>query len=71
MQKCLRQIRYHSAKFNFRIRVVYLCGEENRISDSLSRWHLSQSYREEFFKATKNLNLSETIVLNFTVNDYW
>ena len=28
---------YHSAKFNFRIRAVYLCGEDNRISDSSSR----------------------------------
>ena len=71
MQKCFREIRYHSAKFNFTIRAVYLYGEENKISDSLSRWYLLQSYREEIFKATKNLNLSETIVLNFTVNDYW
>ena len=71
MQKCLREIRYHSAKFNFRIRAVYLRGEDNRISDSLSRWHLSQSYRDEFFKATKNLQLTETIVFNFELNEYW
>ena len=71
MQKCLREIRYYSAKFNFRIRVVYLRGEDNRISDSLSRWHLSQSYRDELFKATENLQLTEMIVSNFEINDYW
>ena len=68
MQKCLREIRYHSANFNFRIRAVYLHGEDNRISNSLSRWHLSESCRDEFRKATKNLNLSEMIVSNFAVN---
>ena len=37
MKRCLREMRFHSAKFNFRIRAVYLKGINNRISDSLSR----------------------------------
>ena len=71
MQKCLREIRFHSAKFNFRVRVVHLPGDQNRISDSLSRWHLSDSYKKEFEKATKGHKLSETVVSNFTIADYW
>ena len=71
MEQCLREIRYHSAKFNFRIRAVHLKGVDNRISDCLSRWHLSQSYIDAFYKATKSLNLTETIVSNFEISDLW
>ena len=67
MQKCLREIRFHSAKFNFRIRAVHLPGEQNRISDSLSRWHLSNTFK----KATKSYKLTETVVSNFKIADYW
>ena len=63
MQKCLREIRFHSAKFNFRLRPVHLPGDQNRISDSLSRWI--------FLKVTKGLDLTETIISNFKIADYW
>ena len=46
-------------------------GEQNRISDSLSRWHLSQSYADIFKEATVNCNLTETIVSNFEIAEYW
>ena len=71
MQKCLREIRYHSAKFNFRIRAVYFKGVQNRISDSLSRWYLSQSHIDIFTKSTKDLSLPKRIISNFEVADYW
>ena len=71
MQQCLREIRYHSAKFNFRIRAVHLKGVDNRISDCLSRWHLSQWYIDSFYEATEKLNLTETVVSNFEIAKYW
>ena len=71
MQKCLREIRFHSAKLNFRIRAVHLKEVDNRISDCLSRWHLSQSYVDSFYKAMENLNLTETVASNFEIANYW
>ena len=71
MQRCLREIRFHSAKFNFRIRAVHLKGVDNRISDCLSRWHLSQLYIDSFYEATQSLNLTEAVVSNFEIADYW
>ena len=65
MQWCLREIRYHSAKFNFRIRAVHLKGVDNRISDCLSRWHLSQSYSDTFYEATKSLKFNRNNSFEF------
>ena len=42
VQSCLREIRFYSTKINFRIRAEHLPGEQNRISDCLSRWHLAK-----------------------------
>ena len=36
MQCCLREIWYHSAKFNFRVQAMHLIGSNNRLSDALS-----------------------------------
>ena len=71
MQKCLREIRFHSAKFNFRVRAVYLNTSDNRLADCLSRWHLASNYSKTFLDLTKNLNLTETIVSNFEIDEIW
>ena len=71
MQCCLREIRYHSAKFNFRVQAVYLRGCDNRLSDALSRWHLDPTYRDIFLKETEGRNLTESIVTDFELREYW
>ena len=71
MQSCLREIRFHSAQFNFRVRAVPLRGVDNRLSDALSRWHLHPSFRDIFLQEMKNMHLTETIVKDFRLRDYW
>ena len=71
MQKCLREIRFHSAKFNFRVRAVYLNTSDNRVADCLSRWHLSSNYSKTFIDLTQNLKLTETSVKDFAIREFW
>ena len=71
MQSCLREIRYYSAQFNFRIRAVHLSGVDNRLSDALSRWHLHPSYEQIFLRETEGKGFQETTVLDFELRDYW
>ena len=71
MQSCLIEIRYYSAQFKFRIRAVHLSGVDNRLSDTLSRWHLHPSYEQIFLRETEGKGLQETTVLDFELRDYW
>ena len=71
MQKCLREIRFHSAKLNFRVRAVYLTSADNRLADSLSRWHLLPKYKEIFLQENKQLRLTETVVSDFEIKEFW
>ena len=45
---CLRELWLEVARFGFELRAVHLPGEENRVPDWLSRWDLSQKYRDLF-----------------------
>ena len=53
-QKCLREICWLTASSNAVVKVVHLESAANRISDALSRWHLSKEYRNTFFNETKH-----------------
>ena len=44
-----RQIWYLCAKHNVQLRVNYIPSSENRLSDFLSRWNLSEMYSRKFF----------------------
>ena len=59
MQNALRDILYVAAKYEFQIRVVHLDTLSNRISDSLSRFSLSEHYKEKFFEDTKGVLKTE------------
>ena len=67
MQDCLREIRFHLAKYNFRIRAVYLSSSDIRLADDLSRWHIRPKYKIDFLENTKHLSLSETVISNFEI----
>ena len=46
MATCLRELWLVVSKNEFELRAVHLPGEDNRIADWLSRWHLGQKYQD-------------------------
>lgn len=60
MQKCLREICFLAAVNEFQVKAQHLEGVSNRLADSLSRWHLGESFQESFREMTRNVfNLEE------------
>ena len=48
MATCLRELWLVASTFEFELRAVHLPGEENRVADWLSRWHLGEKYQYAF-----------------------
>lgn len=48
LQQCLREVCLLAASYEFLIKCVHIAGRENRIPDSLSRWHLGDVFKENF-----------------------
>ena len=48
MATCLRELWLVVSRCKFELRAMHLPGEENRVADWLSRWHLDQKYQETF-----------------------
>ena len=71
LQQCLREICFLAAKCEFLIKGNHIAGIENRIPDSLSRWHLNDSFKYMFedlvssWKDKKEINVSDNL-FNFT-----
>ena len=61
-QACLREACWITAKVNAVIKVVHLTSEQNRMSDSLSRWHLNKLYQDKFKQDTMRWRTVEKIV---------
>ena len=59
---CVRQLWLETALHGFQLKAVHLPGVENRLADSLSRWHLSPYYSLSFLQATEGLSLTERVV---------
>lgn len=59
MQGCLREICFYTALYEFELRAVHIEGQENRIPDHLSRWHLDASHKEKFQKLTSGMDITE------------
>ena len=68
---CVRQLWLEVSTFGFQLKAVHLPGVENRLADSLSRWHLSTYYCKLFMEATKGLPLELINVSSdlFRLND--
>jgi hypothetical protein len=62
MQKCLREICFIAATFEFDIRGAHIQGIDNRLPDLLSRWTLHDSYGEQFRAQTRQFVLHEVHV---------
>ena len=48
MATCLRELWLVVSTFEYELRAVHLPGEENRVADWLSRWHLGEKYQTSF-----------------------
>ena len=73
MQALLREIAYLCVINDCDIKLVYVPGNSNRISDSLSRWHMSIWYEQQFYKLTRGLKIRETLVKpdDFKFSNAW
>ena len=56
LQDCLREVVYWTAKFECHLRAIHIPGDHNRVADSLSRWHLDNSYRHMFWQEVRVRN---------------
>ena len=48
MQRCLRQLWFTAAIFDFEVRALHVPGRHNQLADCLSRWHSDPSARASF-----------------------
>ena len=71
MLNLARQIWFVCAMSNVQLRVTYIPSNDNRLSDFLSRWNLSEQYPRQFHKEIKQYNseFSEKVVSNRMFND--
>ena len=56
---CARQLWLEIANFGFELKAVHLPGVENRLADSLSRWHMSPYYSNLFLQAVEGISIFE------------
>ena len=73
MQDCLREITFTCAVWEFEIQTKHIAGEENRLPDWLSRFHLDRKYREMFEKEREKRGLREIKIPQhyFKVENPW
>ena len=55
MQRCLREIWFLSAAWDFEVIATHIPGVTNTIADHLSRWHLSPTHQQRFSELTSRL----------------
>ena len=48
MQNCLRELCFVEATHEFEVRAKHIAGEENRLADYLSRWHIHSRFIDTF-----------------------
>lgn len=58
MQSFLREVCFYAAIGEFEVR-GHVAGEQNRIPDHLSRWHLDDKHGRQFFHLTEDIEVME------------
>ena len=58
MQRCLRQLRFAAALFDFEVHAQHVPGKHNQFADYLSCWHSDPSARASFHHICKESNLT-------------
>ena len=66
MATCLRELWLVVSKNQFELRAVHLPGEENRVADWLSRWHLGSKYRDAFHSFASGTTYREIYICDET-----
>ena len=56
MQRCLRQLWFTTALFDFEVRAPHVPGKHNQFADCLSRWHSDASARDGFYRLCSDSN---------------
>ena len=59
IQKCLRELHKVLAFNSIELKARFIRGEDNRISDALSRWSVNPKFREIFYRETAEVVLKE------------
>ena len=59
---CLRELWLVVAQNEFELQAVHLPGEENRVADWLSRWHIDHKYPELFYQFAAESVYQEIII---------
>ena len=69
---CARQLWLEVARCGFQLKAVHLPGVDNRLADSLSRWHLGSQYGTLFPQLTLGASMSERILepSYFLIDDF-
>ena len=62
LQQCLREICFHAALYNLKVRAKHIPGRDNRLPDLLSRWSLGDEHKDRFYELTQNQVLVEDVV---------
>ena len=62
LQKCLREICFLAATFDFQVKAEHIPGASNGLADSLSRWYLGEVYQVKFQESIFGCDVHETKV---------
>lgn len=62
MQMCLREVTWLAAVHQFEIQPQHIQGQQNRVPDWLSRWHMDRKYEEMFREHHKGKKMWEVFV---------
>ena len=68
MQNCLRELWFVKATHEFEVRAKHIAGEENRLADYLSRWHIHSRFRDTFLSLVDLKTYEEVSVQSSDVN---
>ena len=61
-QNGLREVCYLTAIHECELKTCHLSSNENRLADSLSRWHLGEKFQEDFKLVTSQFDINECFV---------
>ena len=54
MQRCLRQLWFTAALFDFEVLALHVLDKHNQFADYLSHWHSDPSARDSFHRSEEN-----------------
>ena len=64
MATCLRELWLVVSNNEFELQAVHLPGEENRVADWLSRWHMGKKYQDAFISFSAGSSYEEIHLCN-------